>query len=214
MRKTALIVSVLVAALLVPVGATTTGFARDARPSVGHGRHAASTTLTPAEKRRLARKIAAARAATARYATDLDAAKSDGYDMQITQMIPDMGYHFLNPDVDGFDVTRPPILVYERDGDDWQLAALEWVFTEKPAEKPLPGARYGSFPAACHYEDGTFDFQPAESECSETSPSSGAPFTFWHPDLVTLHVWVWYPNPDGLFSGTNRWARPFNDESL
>jgi hypothetical protein len=37
-----------------------------------------------------------------------------------------------------------------------------------------------------------------------------ARFNFWHPDLVTLHVWLWYPNPDGLYSGTNPRVRPFN----
>jgi hypothetical protein len=71
-------------------------------------------------------------------------------------MIPDMGWHFLNPAIQGFDVTRPPILVYERHGHAWQLGALEWVFTRKPATPLLPGATYGSFAAACHYKDGTF----------------------------------------------------------
>ena len=41
-------------------------------------------------------------------------------------------------------------------GGAWQLAALEWVFPTKPAKAPLPGAKYGAFPAACHYADGTF----------------------------------------------------------
>jgi hypothetical protein len=36
-------------------------------------------------------------------------------------------------------------------------------------------------------------------------------YEFWHPELVTLHLWAWYPNPDGVYSGTNRWVRPFND---
>jgi len=98
-------------------------------------------------------------------------------------MIPDMGYHFLDPTIAGFDVTRPHILVYQRHGRSWQLGALEWVFTEKPASPPLPGAR---------------------------SPQTGARFNFWHPDLVTLHVWLWYHNPDGLYSGTNPLVRPFN----
>ena len=30
------------------------------------------------------------------------------------------------------------------------------------------------------------------------------------PDLVTLHVWLRYHNPDGLYSGTNPLVRPFN----
>jgi hypothetical protein len=68
--------------------------------------------------------------ATARYATSLHAAKADGYQI-ITRMIPDMGWHFLNPAIQGFDVTKPPILVYERHR--WQLAAFEWVFPTNPA---------------------------------------------------------------------------------
>jgi hypothetical protein len=157
----------------------------------------------------LATQLARARLATARYATNLSAAKADGYQI-ITQMIPDMGWHFLNPAIQGFDVTKPPILVYERHRRSWQLGALEWVFTETPATPPLPGATYGSFPAACHYKDGTFVFARVQELCAKRSPSSGAPFTFWHPDLVTLHVWLWYHNPAGLYSGTNSLVRPFN----
>jgi hypothetical protein len=159
----------------------------------------------------LARKLARARLATAKYALDLEAAKADGYFI-ITPMMPDMGYHFLNPDnLAEFDVTRPPILVYVRRGDSWQLVAFEWVFGEKPAKDPLPGAQYGSFGAACHYEDGTFVFKESQEECPETSPETGAAFVFWHPRLVTLHVWAWYPNPVGLYNGTNPFIRPFNE---
>ena len=157
----------------------------------------------------LATQLARARLATGRYATNLRAAKADGYQI-ITQMIPDMGWHFLNPTIQGFDVTRPAILVYERHGRSWQLGALEWVFTETPASPPLPGATYGSFPAACHYRDGTFVFARVQELCAKRSPSTGAPFTFWHPDLVTLHVWLWYHNPAGLYNGTNPLIRPFN----
>jgi hypothetical protein len=35
-------------------------------------------------------------------------------------------------------------------------------------------------------------------------------FSFWHPDLVTMHVWVWYPNPAGLYSSTNPLVAAFN----
>jgi hypothetical protein len=157
----------------------------------------------------LASQLAAGRLATARYATSLHAAKADGYQV-ITRMIPDMGWHFLNPAIQGFDVRKPPILVYERRGHAWQLGALEWVFTEKPASPPLPGATYGSFGAACHYKDGTFVFARVQELCAKRSPQTGARFNFWHPDLVTLHVWLWYPNPAGLYSGTNPLVRPFN----
>jgi hypothetical protein len=157
----------------------------------------------------IAGELAKARAATARYATDLDAAKADGYRI-ITPMMTDMGFHFLNPSVQGFDVEKPPILVYEHTGDAWQLAALEWIFPETPATPPLAGASYGSFPAACHYDDGTFVPAAAQAQCATTSPETGSPFVFWHPPLVTMHVWIWYPNPDGLFASTNPLIAPFD----
>jgi hypothetical protein len=55
----------------------------------------------------LASQLARARLATAKYATNLRAAKAAGYQI-ITRMIPDMGYHYLNPTIQGFDVTKPP----------------------------------------------------------------------------------------------------------
>jgi hypothetical protein len=62
-----------------------------------------------------ARQLASARLATAKYATDLDQAKADGYQI-ITRDIPNMGWHFMNPKIQDFDVRRPPILVYEKTG--------------------------------------------------------------------------------------------------
>ncbi len=162
-----------------------------------------------AASQQLAAQIAASRVATAKYATNLALAKKDGYGV-ITQMIPDMGWHFMNPKITGFDVRKPAILVYGKHGSTWQLVAYEWVFPSKPAKQPLPGATYGSFAAACHYKDGTFFPQPSQDACAAKSPQSGAAFNFWHPDLVTLHVWAWYPNPAGVFSGMNPLMHPFN----
>ena len=158
---------------------------------------------------KLAGQLARARLATARYATNLHAARAAGYQI-ITRYIPDMGWHYLNMSIQGFDVTKPHILVYERHGRTWQLGALEWVFPAKPATPPLPGATYGSFAAACHYKDGTFVPVPSKDKCPRRSPQTGARFNFWHPDLVTLHVWLWYPNPTGLYKSTNPYVRPFN----
>jgi len=123
---------------------------------------------------------------------------------------PNMGYHFINPKITGFNVRKPPILVYEHTEHGWQLSALEWVFTSMPAKAPLPGAKYGVFGAACHYDDGTVVFADAQSQCAATAPGSGAKFNFWHPRLITLHFWVWYPNLTGIFTGTNPMVAPFN----
>jgi hypothetical protein len=183
-----------------------------AHPSADHvhlghsdARHAHAGTRAAG----LAASIARARLATAKYVNSLPAARADGYRI-ITRMIPDMGFHFMNAKITGFDVTRPPILVYEKRGATWQLGAFEWVFPSKPKTPPLPGARYGSFAAACHYVDGTFVPAASQAACSKTAPGTGAAFGFWHPDLVTLHLWLWYPNPSGLFASMNPLVRPFN----
>ena len=156
-------------------------------------------------------KLSVARLATAKYAMDLDRAKADGY-VIITQMIPNMGYHFLNPKIEGFDVTKPPILVYVRKGDAWQLVAIEWVWPKKPGAAPLRGARYGSFFAACHYKDGSFIEAATQTKCGKANAKTGAEFNFWHPPLVTFHIWIWYPNPNGVFAEFNPYLTPFNKE--
>jgi hypothetical protein len=158
----------------------------------------------------LAADMMAARIATAKYADNLARAKADGYGI-ITRMIPNMGFHFMNPKVTKFDVRKPPILVYEHHGSKWQLGALEWVFTSMPAKPPLPGAKFGVFGAACHYLDGTFVFQTDKSKCAAKSPQTGAKFNFWHPRLITMHFWVWYPNSAGVYSGLNPNVHGFNN---
>jgi hypothetical protein len=156
-------------------------------------------------------EIARARLATAKYAMNLEAAKADGYAI-ITPMIPNMGYHFLNARIQGFEVTKPPILVYVRKNDAWQLVAIEWVYPKRPASPPLPGAQYGAFDAACHYVDGSFVEAAAEGKCGKANPKTGAAFNFWHPPLVTLHLWIWYPNPSGVFGEFNPLLTPFNND--
>lgn len=202
--KKLILIAFAVAALAVATAVLSSG---EAGGAAGHV-HATAPTSIPPE---LAEPLAASRIATAKYANSLQRARADGYRVIVTQHMPNMGWHFMNPNITEFDVERPPILVYVKNGRDWQLVAFEWVFAETPDTPPLPGATYGSFGAACHYVDGTFFFEPDQSECPPRSPTSNARFGFWHPDLVTLHLWAWYPNPEGIYNGTNSLIAPFND---
>jgi hypothetical protein len=169
-----------------------------AKPEASAEPRQGATAVSP----ELVAELALARAATAGYVTDLGAAEAAGYRI-ITRMMPGMGYHYMNADIKGFDVTRPAALVYVRNGDRWQLGALEWVWPERPASAPLPGATYGSFEAACHYRDGTYVPATAGPDCAQSTPDGSSPLAFWHPKLVTMHVWLWYHNPAGLFHPTN-----------
>jgi hypothetical protein len=194
-----------VAALVAAMAALTIGgvAASSGAPSHSH----AGMHMKGKASHGLARKLAKARVATAKYAFDLGKAKTAGY-KQITPVMKNMGLHYLNPDIKGFNVTKPQILVYSRRDGRYQLGALEWVFPSKPKKAPLKGATYGSFPAACHYDDGSFVTASSQDDCAPSH--NGAKFFFWHPDLVTLHVWLWYPNPDGLYASMNPFVAPFN----
>jgi hypothetical protein len=208
-HRTRTIIAALAAMAVVAVAIATTA---SGRPQISYGSAAAvTTTATPAAvpASRLANDVLIARLATEKYATSLSAARAAGYSI-LTRMIPSMGYHFINPSIKTFDLRRPPILVYEHRGSGWQLGALEWVYPSVPAHPPLPGASYGAFGAACHYVDGTFVFAAAQSMCPGASPSTGARFNFWHPKLVTLHFWIWYPNPSGIYQGINPLVAPFH----
>ena len=78
------------------------------------------------------------------------------------------------------------------------------------AKDPRPGPL-----ATPIVQSSTFVFASSQDQCAAKSPtawrpgtppeaaSTGAKFTFWHGPLVTLHIWLWYPNPSGHFSGTN-----------
>jgi hypothetical protein len=105
MRRTILVV-IAVAALAATGWAARAATTEPARPAAATARPAAAA----ADAASLAAQLARARIATGKYATNLRAAKADGYQI-ITRMIPDMGWHFLNPAIQGFDVTKPPILV-------------------------------------------------------------------------------------------------------
>jgi hypothetical protein len=167
------------------------------------------TTASESTNATLVADLALARASTVKYVTNLQLAEANGYGI-ITKMIPNMGYHYMNPNVKGFDVRKPAILVYEHHGSSWQLGAIEWVFTSKPAKPPIPGATYGAFGAGCHYKDGTFVPSTTQDACPKTAPQTGAAFNFWHPTLITMHVWLWYPNPTGVFASTNPLVSAFN----
>jgi hypothetical protein len=114
-----ILVVALSAALLTTTAWVVHGAAAGSTPTAGATASAAANTGAPTDERALERgvrvaepaplasQLAAGRLATARYATNLRAAKADGYQL-ITRMIPNMGWHFRNPTIHGFDLHKPP----------------------------------------------------------------------------------------------------------
>ncbi len=122
------------------------------------------------------RELAAARQATARY-HNINNAIADGY-IDINVCFPNMGCHYLKPDIldAEFDAAKPEILVYADFGNGQpRLVALEYAVPTALSATPPEG----------------FTGNDDEWHRNET-------FGLW-----TLHAWIWYPNPDGMFAGNN-----------
>lgn len=156
----------------------------------------------PGVSQEAARQVYEIRLATEKY-RDIEKAQADGY-FRFTGYTPNVGYQFANPKLfSGFDLKRPPILIYdERDGR-FELTGVMFISgIDRSPGKVLPfkGAEFMKHPMMCHYQDGTnLNLDKAE-QCPEEHPLTKAPLVFWHPDLWMMSAWVWYPNPNGLFS--------------
>ena len=94
-----------------------------------------------------------------------------------------MGVHFLNMGLMGptVDSLRPQVLIYEPHGDTLRLVAAEWfVPTQASHTRPELFGRPFDGPMEGHH------------------PLMPAALHHWD-----LHVWLWKPNPAGMFSPTN-----------
>jgi hypothetical protein len=161
--------------------------------------------------------LAEVRQATARY-LDVERARADGF-VQLSGMEPRHGYHFARVDAGALlgsalagsrlDLARPPMLLYVERGGAWQLAGVEYALPARPATDPFPGAQWHAHEASCHYRD--FRELPGAraGECPARHPVSGEPFVLWHPGFAVVHVWAWYPNPDGPFALENAYLAPY-----
>jgi hypothetical protein len=111
---------------------------------------------------------------------DFPAAGAEG---EIPYPVGGMGIHFLNMGLVGptLDSLRPQVLLYEPHGDSLRLVAAEWfVPTEVSRTRPMLFGRPFDGPMEGHH------------------PLMPALLHHWD-----LHVWLWKPNPAGMFSPTN-----------
>ena len=95
-----------------------------------------------------------------------------------------MGVHFLNPALitPKLDPAKPQVLLYEPDGDKLRLVAAEWFVPLSTGVKERPQL-FG------HPFDGPMEgHEPV------------LPAEVHHYDL---HVWLFKPNPAGIFTSTN-----------
>ena len=95
-----------------------------------------------------------------------------------------MGVHFLNVSLIGPvpDPAKPPVLIYEPDGDKLRLVAAEWFIPLATGVKQRP----------------TLWNRPFDGPMTGHPPL--LPMELTHYDL---HVWLYKPNPLGTFAPTN-----------
>lgn len=167
----------------------------------------------PAKDFRLAKLIADIRLATERY-LDVAQAKADGY-AQISGNVPLEGYHFHKLGIGQFEYAQPATLLYIRTDGTWRLVGLEYaVAGERPAESPFPGVAWERRRAMCRYGDWQEFPSRSRQGCPSMHPETKSPFVAWYPDLWVIHLWLWYPNPYGLFASLNPLLAPFDDRTL
>jgi len=118
-----------------------------------------------------------AKIATAKY-HDINKAFADGY-ADINVFIHHMGFHFLKSAIldSTFEVDKPELLVYTPNpgNGNMQLVALEYAVPLSLSQNAPEGFT-------------------GDSDVWQVNDQ----FQLW-----TLHAWVWYFNPDGVFSPMN-----------
>jgi hypothetical protein len=146
---------------------------------------------------------AVAAAATARF-HNLNAAKAAGWNTEVVDLaglscIQDptaggMGVHWANTSLLGdatTDPSRPEALVYAPNADGQpKLAALEYIIFQQPWLDAHP-TQLGDPPP------------PPPSLFGRDFALTPDPNRFGLPAFYSLHVWIWSPNPSGLFEPWN-----------
>lgn len=131
---------------------------------------------------------------------DIRAAEKDGY-MKITEFVPQMGYHYMNPKAVGTDL--PNILLYAEADGKLTLVGAEWGTPDPQAKSPIDGTSFKlAHKASAHYKDGSELEVSDPKQVPQTHPKTGAELVQWHPDLYGMHLWF-VPNPDGPFADFN-----------
>ncbi|MGB2627637.1 MAG: hypothetical protein WAK20_12680 [Candidatus Acidiferrum sp.] len=201
---------VLFLVLSVAASAQTSPVGKD-QPSSGammpNSLHKTGVALTYEELKNTAAELEHARQATAKY-QDVHAAEADGYQMVGGDM-PGMGIHYiLTMEPNGFDLEKPPILLYVKNSPlhgGYSLAGVGYLWNApegpdgQPLNPPFPKSlaiwhRHENICVLPHLEN---PHGLSESQCRE----QGGHFIAKTQWLV--HAWIWIDNPAGVFSAEN-----------
>lgn len=169
--------------------------------------HAGGAPVSYAELKNTVSLLDRARQATAKY-QDVHVAEAEGYH-PVGGDLPGMGVHFvLTLEPNGFDIEKPPILLYEKNASapgGYVLVGVSYLWNSaegpdgQPIDPPFPKAlahwhRHDNICVLPHLEN---PHGLTESQCRE----QGGHYIAKSQWLV--HVWIWKDNPAGVFSAEN-----------
>ena len=169
--------------------------------------HASGAPISYADLKDTVSRLERARQATAKY-QDARIAEADGY-QAIGPDVPGMGIHYvLSARRDGFDLEKPPILLYEKNSSapgGYSLVGVSYLLTAaegpdgQPVTSPFPKslAVWHRHENICVLPDRSTPMGLSEGQCRE----KGGQFTAETQWMV--HAWIWKDSPLGVFSPTN-----------
>jgi hypothetical protein len=166
--------------------------------------HAGGAPVSYAELKSTVALLERAQKATAKY-QDVHVAEAEGYQV-VGPDVPGMGVHFvLTLEPNGFDVEKPPILLYQKTPTGYTLVGVSYLWSAaegpdgQPLDPPFPKSlarwhRHGNVCVLPHLEN---PHGLTEAQCRE----QGGRFVAKTQWLV--HAWIWKDNPSGVFSPEN-----------
>jgi len=172
-----------------------------------HHVHPGAVPVSYAELKDTVARLEQARQATAKY-QDVRVAETAGY-RAIGPDVPGMGVHYvLRVKQDGFDLEKPPILLYEKNpsaAGGYSLVGVSYLLNAaegpdgQPLNSPFPKslAVWHRHENICVLPDRSAATQLSEDQCRQKGGRFNAQ-TQW-----MIHAWIWKDSPMGVFSPTN-----------
>jgi hypothetical protein len=215
--KTASKVAMISIAAVLATGAAAVAVAKHLHGGQGHAghghsgmmaaAHAGAAAVSYTELKNTVAELDRAKQATEKY-QDVRVAQAEGYQI-LGAEFPGMGAHFvLNMEPKGFQIEKPPILLYHKSADTpggYKLVGVSYLYDApagpdaQPVNPPFPKAlaRWHQHDNICMLAGLDNPHGLTESECRE----KGGHFIAKSQWLV--HAWIWTDNPAGVFTPEN-----------